>query len=235
MRVSVLRIGLAVFVVLTLLPALASAQSSIAGVVKDATGAVLPGVTVEAASPALIEKVRTAVTDSQGRYNVVDLRPGVYTVTFSLTGFSALRREGVELMTNFTANVNAELRVGAIEESVTVSGASPVVDVQNIVQQRVVNIEVIEEIPTGRTEQTLAALVPGMIVRPVSNPVVQDVGGSSGDMRQTLTIHGSRVTDFNEMIEGIPMNAMTNINTGGINLDTGAVQEFSYEVGGNSA
>ena len=235
MRATVLRVGLAVVVVLTLLPALASAQSGIAGVVKDATGAVLPGVTVEAASPALIEKVRTAVTDSQGRYNVVDLRPGIYIVTFTLTGFSALRREGIELTTNFTANVNAELRVGAIEESVTVSGASPVVDVQNIVQQRVVNIEVIEEIPTGRTEQTLAALVPGMIVRPVSNPVVQDVGGSSGDMRQTLTIHGSRVTDFNEMIEGIPMNAMTNINTGGINMDTGAVQEFSYEVGGNSA
>src|SRR5713226_2886111 len=119
-----------------LLPGPARAQSSttgaIAGVVKDTTGAVLPGVTVEAASPALIEKVRTVVTDGQGQYKIVELRPGPYTVTFSLPGFSTVKREGIELTTGFTAVTDAVLRVGSVEETVTVSGASPVVDTQNV-------------------------------------------------------------------------------------------------------
>src|SRR5438128_9144829 len=109
-------------------PSMASAQSAITGLAKDSTGAVLPGVTVEASSPILIEKVRTGTTDSQGRYTIVDLRPGLYTVTFTLTGFSTLKHEGLELPANFTATVNADLRVGSLEESVTVTGASPVVD-----------------------------------------------------------------------------------------------------------
>src|SRR6185503_9709558 len=110
----------------------ASAQSAtaggIAGVVKDTTGAVLPGVTVEAASPVLIEKVRSVVTDDQGNYKIVDLRPGVYTVTFTLPGFSTYKREGLELTTGFTAAVNGEMKVGSLEETVTVTGATPVVD-----------------------------------------------------------------------------------------------------------
>src|SRR5687768_15122660 len=112
-------------------------SGSIAGVVRDATGAVLPGVTIEASSPALIEKVRNVVTDDQGQYRIVDLRPGTYTVTFSLPGFNLVSREGVELTTGFTATVNADLRVGSIEETVTVTGASPVVDVQNVRTQNV--------------------------------------------------------------------------------------------------
>src|SRR5439155_18744810 len=106
------------------------------GVVKDTTGAVLPGVTVEAASPALIEKVRTAITDSQGLYRIVDLRPGVYSVTFTLAGFSTVKREGVKLEGSFTATVNAELAIGAVEETITVSGQSATVDIHNVVQQR---------------------------------------------------------------------------------------------------
>src|SRR6202035_4295998 len=102
-----------------------------AGVVKDTSGAVLPGVTVEAASPALIEKVRTVTTDAQGNYKIVDLRPGPYTVTFTLTGFSTVKREGLELTTGFTAVVNADMRVGALEQLITVSGVTPVVDTQN--------------------------------------------------------------------------------------------------------
>src|SRR5438309_1783037 len=104
---------------LSLLPSLALAQgtsSNIAGVVKDTSGGVIPGVTVEAASPALIEKVRTVVTDGQGAYRIVDLRPGTYSVTFSLAGFNTFKRDSIELTTNFTANVNAELRVGALGE-----------------------------------------------------------------------------------------------------------------------
>src|SRR5436853_2496942 len=113
---------------LALLPATVSAQSAIAGAVKDATGAVLPGTTVEASSPALIERVRTAVSDAQGRYAIVDLRPGLYTVTFTLPGFNTVMQTNVDLPSNFTATINAEMKVGALAESVTVTGESPVVD-----------------------------------------------------------------------------------------------------------
>src|SRR5712692_8050888 len=127
-------LGLSVVALYVLLfPAATSAQevSGIAGVARDTSGAVLPGVTVEATSPVLIEKVRTVVTDGEGRYSIVDLRPGTYVVTFTLTGFSTARREGVDLPGGFTATVNAELRVGALEETITVSGAAPLVDTQN--------------------------------------------------------------------------------------------------------
>ena len=112
-------------------PAIAQPSSGIAGVVRDASGGVLPGVTVEASSPALIEKVRAATTDAQGRYSIMALVPGVYSVTFTLTGFNTSKHEGIALADNFTATVNADLRVGGIEETITVSGQSPVVDLQN--------------------------------------------------------------------------------------------------------
>ena len=131
-----------------LLPALAWAQASITGVVRDASGAVLPGVTVEAASPALIEKARSAVTDGSGQYRIVDLRPGVYTVTFTLAGFSTVAAEGIELTGSFTATVNADLRVGGVQETITVTGATPIVDVQSATKQRVLDAEIIEAIPT---------------------------------------------------------------------------------------
>src|SRR6187200_2499827 len=118
------RVMLFVFGFMALVPALAHAQASITGVVRDTSGAVLPGVTVEAASPALIEKVRTVVTDGAGSFRIIQLRPGTYTVTFSLTGFSTVRREGIELAGDFVANVNAEMRVGALEETITVTGAA---------------------------------------------------------------------------------------------------------------
>src|SRR6266699_1946935 len=126
------RLALALLSLLAV-PTMAAAQyGAISGTAKDTTGAVLPGVTVEAASPVLIEKVRTVVTDEQGRYNIVDLRPGVYRVTFTLPGFNTLVREGVALSSGFTAAVNADLPVGALQETVTVSGASPLVDTQNV-------------------------------------------------------------------------------------------------------
>ena len=123
------RIGLGVVLCLMLLPSVIAAQgasvASIAGVVKDTSGAVLPGVTVEAASPALIEKVRSTVSDDRGEYQILSLRPGTYTVTFTLGGFSPFKREGLELRVNFTATVTAELKVGTVEETVTVSGEDP--------------------------------------------------------------------------------------------------------------
>src|SRR5882724_5121481 len=122
-------VGVVVGLWLVAAPAWAqSSASGIAGIVKDTSGAVLPGVTVEAASPALIEKVRTVISDGQGRYNVTELRPGSYTVTFSLAGFNTVKREGVELTSGFTATINADMQVGALQETVTVTGATPLVD-----------------------------------------------------------------------------------------------------------
>jgi len=125
------RSALLAIVWIAALPALASAQSAIAGTVRDTSGAVLPGVTVEASSPVLIERVRSVVSNDQGQYTINDLRPGTYKVTFALPGFSTFVRDALELPTNFTATINAEMRVGALEENVTVTGASPVVDVSS--------------------------------------------------------------------------------------------------------
>src|SRR6186997_79698 len=147
--------------VVTLLPALAFAQGSIAGVVRDSSGAVLPGVTVEAASPALIEKVRTVVSDGSGQYRIVDLRPGSYTVTFTLPGFNKVQREGIELKGDFVASVNADLKVGNLEETITVTGESPIVDVQSVRVQTIVDRDVLTAIPSSRSANGIQALVPG--------------------------------------------------------------------------
>jgi hypothetical protein len=161
----------------------ASAQrdpGSIAGTVKDTTGAVLPGVTVEAASPVLIERVRSVVTDATGQFKIVDLRPGVYQLTFSLPGFSTFRRDGIELTSAFTATVNAELRIGDVTETITVSGASPVVDVQNVQQQRVMTRDVLDAIPAAKMYTSVAPLVPGITIAGGNVVNQQDVGGTVG-------------------------------------------------------
>src|SRR5687768_14369010 len=131
----------AVFALAVVIPSAVYAQASIAGAVRDTSGAVLPGVTVEAASPALIEKVRTVVTDGNGQFRIIDLRPGSYTVTFTLPGFNTFKREGIELSGSVTASVDAELRVGALEETITVTGEAPLVDVQSTTKQAVLNSE----------------------------------------------------------------------------------------------
>src|SRR3989442_10542751 len=141
---------LGVLALIVLLPGLARAQSSITGTVKDVSGAILPGVTVEASSPVLIEKVRSSVTDSTGQYRIVDLRPGTYTVTFTLTGFSPVKREGFELRADFVSTLNADLKVGGIEETITVSGESPIVDVQTAKQQRTLDLNLLQSVPTAR-------------------------------------------------------------------------------------
>src|SRR3954469_9700967 len=145
-----------------LLPAAAFAQAAITGVVKDASGGVLPGATVEAASPALIEKVRSVVSDDTGQYRIVDLRPGTYSVTFTLPGFSTVKREGIELSGNFVATVNGELKVGALEETITVTGETPVVDVQTAKVQQTVSRDILSSIPTSRNASGIQALIPGM-------------------------------------------------------------------------
>ena len=152
----------AVLLVLLLLPAAAYAQAAITGVVKDASGGVLPGVTVEAASPALIEKVRSVVSDATGQYRIVDLRPGTYSVTFTLPGFSTVKREGIELSGTFVATVNGDLKVGALEETITVTGETPIVDVQSARVQQTVSKDILAAIPTSRNAGGIQALIPGM-------------------------------------------------------------------------
>lgn len=183
-----------------LAPAAAYAQASIAGVVRDASGAVLPGVTVEAASPALIERVRSVVTDGSGQYKVVDLRPGTYGVTFTLPGFSVVKREGIELAGSFTASVNADLRVGALEETITVTGESPVVDIQSVTQERVLDKEILDTIPVGRNQHNVANLIPGMV-----GPL--DYGGTNNLNLNTLSVHGSRANDQRVMVDGMSISA----------------------------
>ena len=169
-----------------LLPSAALAQATIAGTARDASGAVLPGVTVEAASPVLIEKVRTTVTDGNGQYQLVELRPGTYTVTFTLTGFNTYKRDGVELTGSLTAVVDAELRVGALEETITVTGEAPLVDTTSVTKQAVLSTEMSLALPTGRNYYTLGVLIPG--VSSGSN----DVGGNLGDTMGSLTSHGDK-------------------------------------------
>ena len=223
------------------MPATAYAQASIAGIVRDTSGAVLPGVTVEAASPALIEKVRSVVTDDTGQFQIVNLVAGTYTVTFTLPGFNTVTREGVVLAGSFTAKIDADLRVGAVEETITVTGESPIVDVQNTRRQRVIDREMIDEIPTSRTAYDLAALIPG-VAR--GNLTAQDVGGSSssGSPIGSVAIHGGRTGDQVVLRNGIetigqsgtgfstPVN-INPIGTQEVNVDT-ASAGAEYASGG---
>src|SRR5678815_2612948 len=187
------RIGPIILAFICLVPRAVAAQqtSAIAGVVRDTSGAVLPGVTVEAASPVLIEKVRTVVTDEQGRYNIVDLRPGVYTVTFSLQGFNKVAREGVQLTSGFTAAVNADLPVGALQETVTVSGASPLVDTQNVRKQVLITSDQLDALPTStKNWATIVEVTPGFSgsFADVAGQLNQNIGnayhGKTGTKRQ---------------------------------------------------
>jgi hypothetical protein len=219
------RLGFAVLVLFTFLalPAAARAQSAIAGVVRDTSGAVMPGVTVEAASPALIEKVRSVATDGEGRYQIIDLRPGVYTVTFTLAGFNTVKREGLELPTNFTATVNAELKVGSLEESITVSGSAPVVDVQNAVQQTVLSRQVLDNVPTGRSVPTLGALLPG------ARLALPDVGGTSGMQNRDLTVHGSDGRDTTFQVDGMTLNGLEGDGSVQSYFNEAMFEEITYQ------
>ena len=213
-------------------PGVAAAQESrIAGLVTDATGAVLPGVTVEAASPVLIEGSRTAVSDAAGRYAIVQLRPGTYTVSFTLPGFSTVKRDGVELTTNFTANINAEMRVGALEETITVSGSSPVVDVQNVVRSTVINADAINSLPTNKSWHGLGVITVGINSRTI------DVGGAAGEQQNHLTAHGSVVTDFVVQLEGMNASnfAQGSYSNSSIQATDASTEELVYEIGAISA
>jgi hypothetical protein len=205
-------------------PAVVEAQSVIAGVVKDPSGAVMPGVTVEASSPALIERVRAVVTDAEGQYRVVDLRPGVYNVTFTLPGFATVSREGINLESNFTATVNAEMRVGALEETLTVTGDAPVVDVQSNQQRQVLNRTLLESLPTGDrsfSTNTVPAISRGI-----------DVGGSAQMSHNTMSAYGL-VGQQEILIDG--MSLLSGRGSPGFYFNIDSAEESVYQVGGGSA
>ena len=180
---------------------------SIAGVAKDASGGVLPGVTVETSSPALIEKTRTTVTNERGQYQLTDLRPGEYTVTFTLQGFAAFRREGIVLTSGFTATVDGEMKVGDLQETVTVSGESPMVDVRNVQTQNILRREHLDSLPTNRTLQGYSALTLGMSAGAAGVGVVHDVGGNKGEIAVRLTMHGSLANDGRYWLDGMTTNS----------------------------
>ena len=181
----------------------AQALGSIAGSVRDASGAVLPGVTVEATSPALIEKVRTVVSDGSGQYQIVNLPPGTYSVSFTLPGFSTFKRDGVEVSVNFTSAINAEMRVGAVEETITVTGESPIVDIQSAAQTRSVTQDIIKQLPGGGSWIQMAASVPAI------RPSVTDVGGVLGDqVGAQVQAHGSLSGDGVSLFDGLRIGNM---------------------------
>lgn len=224
---------------LALMPLCAWAQQrggAIGGVVRDTTGAVVPGVTVEASSPALIEKVRTVVTDATGQYRIVELEPGVYSVTFTLAGFSTIKREGVELTTGFTATINAELKVGDIAETVTVSGESPLVDIQNVQQQTVMSRAVIDVIPSARQYASLGRLVPGMDSSGFQAGG-QDFGGAIGREGVRLSIHGGNSRDFHLMVDGLSHAGFSSGNgdNSAVPPADGIAEEINIQTGSHAA
>lgn len=218
---------------LLLLPGLAFAQQAaggIAGVVRDASGAVLPGVTVEASSPAMIGGARTVETDGQGQYRIPDLVPGTYAVTFSLSGFTSVKRDGIEITTAFTANVNAELKVGSVAETITVSGAAPTVDVRNVVEHQIFKREVFDALPTNKSVPAFGALTPAIIVPPDR----QDVGGNKGELGFRMVVHGGSQLEQRLMQDGMRYNSAEGSGRTFF-LNPANAEEVNIELGGSGA
>jgi carboxypeptidase family protein len=196
------RIPSAVVLCLLMSSVSAVAQSAITGLVKDASGAVIPGVSVEATSEALIERARTAVTDTQGRYTIIDLRPGTYKVVFTIQGFATFVASAIALPSDFTATVNADMKLGAVEESVTVAGQSPVVDVQNAQRTTVLDRDLLDAVPVARMYQAEGALAVGTKVSD------QNVGGARAAVNPRLTAHMSVTKDTTIDVDGMKMNTL---------------------------
>jgi hypothetical protein len=210
-------------------------DASIVGTVRDASGGVLPGATVEASSPALIEKVRTATTDGSGQYRITNLVPGTYVVTFTLPGFATTRREAIEVNAEVTVQVNAELKVGELQETVTVSGTSPVVDVQNVASRTVMTREVMDAIPQGRNIQAIGIMIPGTALQVGGGGALsRDVGGSGTLQQSPLAYRGSVASV--QAVEGMRLNNLCGSGQySGNYWNDGMFQEISYSTGADSA
>src|SRR5688500_15106184 len=198
-----------------LFPLAAHAQATLAGTVRDTSGAVLPGVTVEAASPALIEKVRLAVTDSSGQYRITELPPGSYALTFSPSGFSASRREGVTVSGSGVIPINADLRVGTLQETITVTGEAPLVDTQSTRREVVVSSQTLSELPITRSYGAVLYAVPGLSVAPGVN------GNDLSPSMALFTAHGGNSTEGRMMVNGLPVAGSFSGNS---------VAQFGYDV-----
>jgi len=214
-----------VLTALVLMPAAAFAQASIVGTVKDASGAVLPGVTVEASSPALIEKTRSVVSNGVGQYSIQDLRPGTYAVTFSLQGFGPVKREGIELAGTFIATVNADMKVGGVAETITVSGEAPVVDVTSARTEQTISGQTVAEIPTSRLYSSLTQLVPALNVQG------NDVGGSQGNVFSVFQIHGGRRNEGQVLVDGMSAGYQ-GMGVSGYAPEVGNSQEIVFSLSG---
>jgi carboxypeptidase family protein/TonB-dependent receptor-like protein len=228
-RGALVRASLLALALFAALPRVTFAQSAITGVVKDTSGAILPGVTVEASSAALIEKARSAVSDGEGVYRIIDLRPGVYAVTFSLSGFNTIRRDGIDLPASFTATVNVEMQVGSVEETITVSGQAPLVDVTNSAAQMVLSRDVIDALPAARIATALTSLLPGVQTLGLGDPV--------GRQQLSIAIHGSRSGEQTTTIDGFS-NRMARGPGGATSTfynNQASVQEISVQTSGGNA
>ncbi len=214
-----------VFAALLSVPSLARAQASISGVVTDESGAAIPGVTVEAASPALIEKIRTVFTDAAGLYRLVDLRPGVYKVTFTLPGFSTFVRDGLTLEGASTVTVNGQMKVGALEETLTVTGEGPIVDVSSTAKEQVMTRELLNVIPTGRQVWTVAVTMPGVTLSG------QDVGGAGGLQQTRMRAFGTVEQEVTIQVDGILMNSVHGGGSTNQYFNDGMTQEISVQTG----
>ena len=221
---------------LLLMPAITWAQGSsaagIVGTVKDTSGAVLPGVTIEAASPALIEKVRSTVSDEKGEYRIIELRPGTYSVTFTLPGFATFKRDGLELGSSFTATVNVDMKVGGLEETVTVSGETPLVDTSSVSQQKAMSKTLLDTVPTGKSIYGFVSLMPAAI----GPTAQQDVGGGLGDSTMRITIHGAKGDDARLLMDGISYNVLNANGTArGFMVNPLTAQEVVLDAGGGGS
>jgi hypothetical protein len=227
-------VGLATWILLAIVGVAEAQQASgIAGVVRDTSGAVLPGVTVEAASPALIEQVRTVTTDGQGRYSIVELRTGTYSVTFRLQGFGTVTRQGVELTAGFTATINADLAIGTVQETVTVTGASPLVDTQNVRRQTVASSELLAALPTSTKHlNTLITLTPGFTGLAAVTGAYSAQIGSTG-ISGAGAYHGKSGTKVS--FDGMGIDNMQFSGNSSYQVNSAAVQDMVLETGGISA
>jgi len=215
-------------ILIVLGPGLVHAQSAMVGTVKDTSGAVLPGVTVEAASDVLIEKVKSATTDASGTYRIPDLRPGTYTVSFTMPGFNTFRRE-VRLAAEFTATINADLAVGSLEETVTVTGASPVVDVTTATKTQTMDRESIDVIPTGRSIQGMAQLVVGI------NLSLPDTGGARAMQQTYMNTRGMTASNVTTLVDGMMVNGLQADGAIQSYFNDAMNQEVSYQTAGIGA
>src|SRR5499427_1451322 len=229
MRVSIFLIVFTSLVCLTILTPDGLAQSAITGGVKDESGAVLPGVTIEATSPALIERTRTVITDESGNYRIIDLRPGSYTLTFALPGFKTYQREAVELVTNFTVTINAVMTVGAVDQTITVATETPVVDLETNLKAQVLPRDTLDSVPTAHTIQSVGQLVLGV---QLNSP---DVGGSQAMQQTYFTVHGAGVSQTSVLMDGMIINGLQGDGAVQSYMNDAGNEQMVYQTGGGTA